>query len=136
MPAGGSAWTEATRQLALADAHALEAEASRAKAANYFAAADSEKRIAQVLAPLAAAGYHFLPDRQWPGSRRAQVDMVVVGPGGLFIVDTKAWKDPVIAAGRVYRAQADVTDEFDGLADLAWKTESALADIEIGRAHV
>jgi len=40
-------------------------------------------------------------------------------PGGLFIVDTKASKDPIIAAGRVFRGQADVTDEFDGLADLA-----------------
>jgi hypothetical protein len=80
MSAGGSAWTEATRQLALADAHALEAESSRAKAANYFAAADSEKRIAHVLAPLAAAGYHFLPDRQWPGSRRAQEAALRVNP--------------------------------------------------------
>ncbi|WP_241976299.1 nuclease-related domain-containing DEAD/DEAH box helicase [Cryobacterium algoricola] len=114
----------------------LAAESSRAKAANYFAAADSEKRIAHVLAPLAAAGYHFLPDRQWPGSRRAQVDMVVVGPGGLFIVDTKAWKDPVVAAGRVFRGQADVTDEFDALADLAWKTEAALAEIGLAPGEV
>jgi hypothetical protein len=136
MSAGGSAWSEATRQLALSEAHALAAESSRAKAANYFAAADSEKRIAHVLAPLAAAGYHFLPDRQWPGSRRAQVDMVVVGPGGLFIVDTKAWKDPVIAAGRVFRGQADVTDEFGGLADLAWKTEAALAEIGLAPGEV
>jgi hypothetical protein len=72
MSAGGSAWTEATRQLALADAHALEAESSRAKAASYFAAADSEKRIAHVLAPLAAAGYHsasaypVAQTRHWP----------------------------------------------------------------------
>jgi hypothetical protein len=136
MSAGSSAWTEASRQLALSEAHTLAAESSRAKAANYFAAADSEKRIAHVLAPLAAAGYHFLPDRQWPGSRRAQVDMVVVGPGGLFIVDTKAWKDPVIADGRVFRGQADVTDEFGGLADLAWKTEAALAEIGLAPGEV
>ncbi|MEB0001904.1 UvrD-helicase domain-containing protein [Cryobacterium sp. RTC2.1] len=136
MSAGGSAWSEATRQLALSEAHALAAASSRTKAANYFAAADSEKRIAHVLAPLAAAGYHFLPDRQWPGSRRAQVDMVIVGPGGLFIVDTKAWKDPIIAAGRIFRGQADVTDEFDGLADLAWKTEAALAEIGLAPGEV
>ncbi|WP_419817607.1 nuclease-related domain-containing DEAD/DEAH box helicase [Glaciibacter flavus] len=136
MSAGASAWAEANRQLALADAHALEAEASRTKAANYFAAADSEKRIAKVLAPLAATGYHFLPDRQWPGSRRAQVDMVMVGPGGLFIIDTKAWADAYVAAGRVFRDQADVTEEFDSLADLAWKTEAALADIGLAPGEV
>lgn len=136
MSAGGSAWAEANRQLALADAHTREAAASRTKAANYFAAADSEKRIAKVLAPLAAAGYHFLPDRQWPGSRRAQVDMVMVGPGGLFIIDTKAWADAYVAAGRVFRDQADVTEEFDALADLAWKTEAALADIGLAPGEV
>ncbi|MEJ3404771.1 UvrD-helicase domain-containing protein [Rathayibacter sp. YIM 133350] len=136
MPAGGSAWAEAQRQNALAEAHRQAAEEAARKAINYRAAADSEKRIARVLAPLAASGYHFLPDRQWPGSRRAQVDMVLVGPGGLFIVDTKAWRDPLIAAGRVFRDQEDVTDEFNGLADLAWKTEAALADVGLAPGEV
>jgi len=82
MAAGDSAGAEARRQLALADAHAAAAAEARAAAARYGIADVTEKATARALAPLAAIGYHLLADRQWPGSRRAQVDLVVVGPGG------------------------------------------------------
>ncbi|MDQ1543333.1 MAG: hypothetical protein QOK08_971 [Actinomycetota bacterium] len=136
MSAGESARLEAERQLALASAHEREATASRSKAGRFMAAAESEKRIARLLAPLTAHGHFLLPDRQWPGSRRAQVDLVVVGPGGVFIVDTKWWKDVMVAGGRVYRDQDDVTDEFDGLADLAYGTEAALAAVGLAPGEV
>ena len=47
----------------------------------------------------------------------------MVGPGGLFIVDTKAWSEVTIAEGRIYRGDADVTEEMDALADLRLRTE-------------
>ncbi len=136
MSAGESARLEGERQLALAAAHEREAIASRSKAGNFMAAAESEKRIARLLAPLTAHGHFLLPDRQWPGSRRAQVDLVVVGPSGVFIVDTKWWKDVMVAGGRVFRDQDDVTDEFEGLADLAYGTEAALAAVGLAPGEV
>lgn len=136
MTAGESARLEAERQFALANAHEAEAQAARERAENFMAAHSSEKRTVQALAPLAAHGYHFVADRQWPGSRRAQVDLVVVGPSGVFIVDSKSWREVTIAAGHVFRGDADVTDEFDGLAELAWKTEAALAEVGLAPGEV
>ncbi|PZQ88275.1 MAG: hypothetical protein DI534_12510 [Leifsonia xyli] len=88
MTAGESAGLEAERQLALAAAHEAEA--------------------------LAAHGYHLIADRQWPGSRTAQVDLVVVGPSGVHIVDSTMWREVAIAAGHIFRGDADVTEELDG----------------------
>jgi superfamily I DNA/RNA helicase len=99
----------------------------------------TERQVAGSLAPLSAAGYSFLHDRGWPGSRsRAQIDHVLVGPGGLFIVDTKAWADVEIAAGRIFRGQADVTDDIEGLADVVDGTEAVMADLGLapGEVHV
>lgn len=99
----------------------------------------TERQVAGSLAPLSAAGYSFLHDRGWPGSRsRAQIDHVLVGPGGLFIVDTKAWADVEIAAGRIFRGQADVTDDLEGLADVGYGTEAVMADLGLapGEVHV
>lgn len=136
MPAGGSAGAEAQRQLALADAHAAAAAAARATAGRYAAAATTEARTAEVLAPLAAVGYTLLADRRWPGSRRAQVDLVVVGPGGLFIVDTKAWAEVAIQGDRIFRAQEDVTDDVLRLADLAYTAEGDLAEVGLAPGEV
>lgn len=136
MPAGGSADAEARRQLALADAHAQAAADARATAARYSLAASTEARTAQVLAPLTAIGHHLLADRQWPGSRRAQVDLVVVGPSGVFIVDTKAWAEVSIQRDRIFRGQEDVTDDVLRLADLAYTAEGDLAEVGLAPGEV
>jgi len=138
MAAGDSAGAEARRQLALADAHAAAAAEARAAAARYGIADVTEKATARALAPLAAIGYHLLADRQWPGSRRAQVDLVVVGPGGVFVVDTKAWREVSIANGQIFRGQEDVTDDLMNLADLGYTIEGTLADVGLapGEVHV
>ena len=127
MGAGDSAREEAARQLALAAAHEVAAVEARDAAARYDLAATTERRTADLLSALAALGHHLLPDRGWPGSRNAQVDLVVVGPSGVFIVDTKSWKDVSIVDGRIYRGQADVTEELEKLEGLGIDTEEALA---------
>jgi hypothetical protein len=136
MPAGDSAGAEARRQSALADAHQRAAIEAREAASRYSLAEETERRTATVLAPLSAVGYHLLADRRWPGSTHAQVDLVVVGPGGLFIVDTKAWAEVSVADDRIFRGQADVTEELGNLADLRAVTEEALADIGLAPGEV
>ena len=49
-----------------------------------------ERRTARMLRPLARRGYTILHDRAIPGSR-ANVDHLVIGGGGVFVVDTKHW---------------------------------------------
>lgn len=136
MQAGRSAATEAQRQRALAEDFERAAREARAAAARYQAAATTEARTAGVLAPLAAAGYHLLTDRLWPGTRRANVDLVLVGPGGVFIVDTKAWTALTIEADRIYRGQADVTEEFDRLRQLKELTQEDLAEVGLAPGEV
>lgn len=100
-------------------------------------ASRTERQVAGSLAPLAAAGYTFLHDRGWPGSRsRAQIDHLLIGPGGLFIVDTKAWADVEIVLDRIFRGQADVTDELAGLADVGWRAEAEMAEIGLAPNEV
>lgn len=136
MSAGDSAGAEARRQLAIAEAHAQAAAEARAAAARYGLAELTEKRTVTALAPLTAVGHHLLADRGWPGSRRAQVDLVVVGPGGVFIVDTKAWKDVTIHTDRICRGQQDVTDEVMNLADLALLAEADFAEVGLAPGEV
>ncbi|BDZ61553.1 ATP-dependent DNA helicase Rep [Demequina sediminis] len=136
MTAGGSAEAEARRQAALAEQYTAAAAEARAAAARYGVAAVTEKRTMQVLAPLAAIGVHFLADRRWPGSRRAQVDLVVIGPQGVFIVDTKAWKDVSMRQGRIHRGDEDVTEDLMALADLADTIEGDLAEVGLAPGEV
>ena len=56
--------------------------------------AEGELRTADLLAQLEAQGYRVLHDRRMPGTR-ANIDHVVVGPTGVFVVETKSWSGPV-----------------------------------------
>lgn len=52
--------------------------------------AAGERRTARMLRPLRRRGYTVLHDRALP-SGRANVDHLVIGPTGVFVVDTKNW---------------------------------------------
>lgn len=141
MSAGESAGYQAEFHRLLSLEHERHAAIARKMASNYSAAHASEKRLGEALKPLQDVGYFILPDRRWPGSRRAQVDFIVVGPGGVFIVDAKSWRDVTVVRDprgneMIYRDQADVTDEFAGFADLAVSTETALAQLGLAPGEV
>ncbi len=36
----------------------------------------------------------LLIDRAWPGTRSANVDMILIGPPGVFVIDAKQWTSP------------------------------------------
>ena len=136
MTAGDSAAFESQRQRLLAEEFERLATAAKEMERRFAAAAHSERRLAHTLAVLESRGYSVLADRRWPKSRRAQIDFIVVGPGGVFIVDAKAWRDVTIAGGAVFRDQADVTDDFANIADLADSTRTMLADIGLAPGEV
>ncbi len=135
--AGQSAGLESKRLKQTADEHDRLAAEAREAAGRWSIASHTEKRVAGKLSILDAAGYHFLHDRGWPGARsRAQIDHVLVGPGGLFIVDTKAWAEVSIHGDRIFRGQADVTDESLNLADLGYGTEAAMVELGLSPLEV
>ena len=41
------------------------------------------------------ATWHVLADRRWPGTRRANIDVILVGPAGVFVIDVKTWRAEV-----------------------------------------
>src|SRR6476469_10354007 len=61
----------------------------------YEKGAEGERQTANALAMLPAAGWFVLHDVRWPGKRFANIDHVVIGPGGVFVIDSKAWSGRV-----------------------------------------
>jgi hypothetical protein len=58
--------------------------------------------VARALAEL-SEGWVVLHDLAWPGRQRANLDHVVVGPGGVFVVDAKNWSGRVEVREQVLR---------------------------------
>lgn len=136
MAAGGSASQQAQRLSEFSVNLEREAASAKAEAGRFAAAAIAERKLAHRLAPLLAHGYHLLADRKWPGSRTAQLDLIVVGPSGVWIVDSKHWNNFTIAGGSIFRDQADVTDEVLRLADVANDAEGVFADVGLAPGEV
>lgn len=119
-----------------AKSYRLEADRALAESGRYAAAAIAERRLAIRLSPLTAHGYYLLADRKWPGLTTSQLDLIVVGPSGVWIVDSKHWNDFTVAAGTMFRDQADVTDEVLRLADVAFDAEEVFADVGLAPGEV
>jgi hypothetical protein len=94
--------------------------------------AAGERRTARLLAPLERCGWAVLHDLAIPGSP-ANIDHLVVGPGGVLVIDTKQYRgrlrldaDGLLWHGRhllvttlrKVRWQADQADEVLGVADV------------------
>jgi hypothetical protein len=58
-----------------------------------------EERTAELLRPLGAQGFRVIHDRLIPGSR-ANIDHIVVGPPGVFVVETKSYTGKLRVRGR------------------------------------
>lgn len=136
MSAGASAAQQAARLSAVALSHQLEAQRAADEAGRFAAAAVAERWLATRLSPLTAHGYHLLADRQWPGSKNAQLDLIVVGPSGLWIIDSKHWNDFSVAGGHLFRGQLDVTDEVMRLADVANTAEEAFVELGLAPGEI
>ena len=64
--------------------------------------ADGEEVTAKALMALPSE-WVVLHDLRWPGRRFANIDHVVVGPGGVFVIDSKNWSGSVTLNGVVLR---------------------------------
>ncbi|WP_237519489.1 nuclease-related domain-containing protein [Streptomyces sp. HUCO-GS316] len=99
MAAGGSASRraqEARRQERLLRE---QWQTARQRARRWEAASEGERRVAAQLLVLTARGWRLLVDRRWPGTRAANVDMLLVGPGGVFVLDVKNWRSAPATSG-------------------------------------
>jgi hypothetical protein len=71
----------------------------RCAEATWRRGAVGERRTARALARLRRAGYVVLHDRALPGSR-ANVDHLLIGPSGIWVVDSKRWHRKTGIRGR------------------------------------
>lgn len=88
-----------------ADRKAEELAASGDRSAGAWAAgAEGERRVAEALSHLSEA-WTVLHDRLLtPGRSSVNLDHVVVGPGGVFLIDAKNWRGHVTAwEGNLYQ---------------------------------
>jgi hypothetical protein len=109
--------SQAEWQRQLAAAHAREVDIALSRAARHERGDDGETVIRDLVAPLVQEGWRALHSRRWPGTRNADIDHLLIGPGGVIVLDTKNWRGHVrFAGGRLWQGQDDVTEAIDGLA--------------------
>ncbi|MHA4819859.1 nuclease-related domain-containing DEAD/DEAH box helicase [Streptomyces aculeolatus] len=128
MAAGGSASRraqEARRQERLLRE---QWQAAKEQARRWEAASEGEQRVAAHLLMLAERGWRLLVDRKWPGTRAANVDMLLVGPGGVFVIDVKNWRAvPEVVGGRLHAGGEPRDEHAAKLLAVTRATEGAVA---------
>ena len=77
-----------------------QAERLQRSAALWEQGAEGEVAVARALEAM-PEGWVVLHDLAWPGRQRANLDHVVVGPGGVFVVDAKNWSGRVEVRNQV-----------------------------------
>jgi len=132
MSAGASALREQQSSGSRIAEYERRLREERARERNFAVAHQTEASVGARLAAMDCEGWQLLPDRRWPGTRNANIDMIHVGPGGVLVIDVKAWAEPAVSGGRLYCGQADADDELDKLRRV---TEQVLdATTELGLA--
>lgn len=77
--------------------------------------AGGERMVAEHLSLLVPHGWFLLHDVNWPGRPRATLDHVLVGPGGVVVVDAKNWTGEVrVSAGVLWQGRFARTQSVEG----------------------
>lgn len=95
MTAGGGASEQSRRAAERVEKARRELEKAERNQRMWEAGAAGEVLVAGRLAELEADGWRILHDVHWPGRPKANIDHVLVGPGGLLVIDSKNWSGRV-----------------------------------------
>ncbi|MFI7320638.1 UvrD-helicase domain-containing protein [Streptomyces venezuelae] len=105
-------------------------QAARRQALRWEAASEGEQRVAAQLLVLTERGWRLLVDRRWPGTRGANVDMLLVGPGGVFVIDVKNWRSaPEVRDGTLCAGGEPRDEHAAKLLAVTRTAESAVASL-------
>lgn len=78
-------------------------------------AAVGEREVADSLSQLIPHGWYLLHDVHWPGRPKANLDHVLVGPGGVVVVDAKNWTGEVrVSSGVLWQGRYSRTQSVEG----------------------
>jgi hypothetical protein len=108
----------------------------RALVASWRQGAKGERQTARLLAKLDRDGWRVLHDLAIPGSH-ANIDHLAIGPGGVWVIDSKLWGSRVWWDPRHgwMHGQAAITPELNTTRWEATQVEQALADTLEGAAR-
>lgn len=71
--------------------------------------------VAEKLSELVPRGWYVLHDVHWPGRPKAHLDHVLVGPGGVVVVDAKNWTGEVkVSSGVLWQGRYARTQAVEG----------------------
>ena len=108
---------------------AMESRHRRAKPARLPLVGESEARLVEAelrtshaLEDLPDDTWTVVGDLEWPGGRYGHVDHVVVGPSGVYVIDTKTWGSDITVFGDSLRYEGNAQDSI-----VASLTEAAAA---------
>ncbi|GHC63068.1 nuclease-related domain-containing DEAD/DEAH box helicase [Streptomyces cinnamoneus] len=111
--------------------------AAQREARRWEAASEGERQVAAQLLMLTRRGWRLLVDRRWPGTRAANVDMLLVGPGGVFVIDVKNWQAPPGAGdGHLTAGRQRRDGEIGKLLAVTRVAEGALASLGLSPVAV
>lgn len=96
--AGGSARGQARRKRE-------RAAARQSSAARLERGADGEQATADALTALPAERWTVMHDVRWPGRPVAIIDHVVIGPSGVFVIDSENWSGSIIVRDDAVRQE-------------------------------
>lgn len=80
-----------------------KAERQARVAAMFERGAEGEEATAVALAALPAEEWTVFHDLRWPGRKFANVDHVIVGPPGVYVIDSKNWTGSISVRENVLR---------------------------------
>ncbi|MET9295654.1 NERD domain-containing protein [Streptomyces sp. NPDC003077] len=137
MAAGDSASRRAEEARRLERSLHAQWQAARREARRWEAAGEAERRVAALLLVLTEHGWRLLVDRRWPGTRAANVDMLLIGPAGVFVVDVKNWRSaPRVRDGRLYAGHDPRDAEARKLMAVTRTAEDAVASLGLSPVAV
>lgn len=127
MGAGDSAREMAQRAERSAAEHERRASKARERAARYAAGAVGEEQLAAALQALEGEGWRFLHDRVNPNG--GNIDTIAVDPGGVIVMDAKAWTGELVADGdRLKSGNWSRTKALDAVRGQATAVQGAIDD--------
>jgi hypothetical protein len=138
MSAGRGARREAERAAEAAAVLERKAAYARRRAESFELGSEGELAVAHAVAPLTVTGWHVLHDRTLPHG--GNLDHLLVGPGGVLVLDAKHWSGDVSVKGVLRVGGRDVSKAVrqltDGVAEVRASLVSAGLDLPVEGALV
>ena len=113
--------------------HDDQARQARELAARYVDAVGGRATLAARLAALELFGWRVLTDRRWVRSGRAGIDAVLVGPGGVVVLDAHEWAAVTQREGTVFDGDDCKEADASAVRGITDKVHDALTEFGITR---